>query len=212
MNIIMPIFFIGLAFFIIFRIATKDHREQIKKIKACNAIIEANNGEMIYSFKEIDIFGVLFVPKKSPHSLEALVFEEERGIHVTDTPDKLVYTGATVGGIHTGGFHVQKGGISVSKGAGTGEWGIRYRFATYSVTAGGYSESSVDFIQLKDNLFAVAKKDAILNKLIITDEERKEWREHPFKKDLADIPCLMRVSGMDQKTANHLKYWLADRA
>ena len=207
MSIIMPCLFIGLAFYIVYRIITKPIKEQMETPQTRAA------QSSVYSFEQkyhnMGYTGVLRVRKKSETAIKALEFKEIHDIHVTTTPDKLVYTGATVGGVTTGGFHVQKGGTSASIGSGTGRWGITYRFA--SEFNGQPWGDTVVYMQLADQLFAEAKQDAILQKLIITKAERKQWRTISSTEELADVPCLLRVIGMDEQTANYLKNWLAGR-
>ena len=63
-------------------------------------------------------------------------------------------------------------------------------------------------MELENSLFSQAEKDAILQKLIVTEEERNQWKR-VHTDELANVPCLLKVIGMDEHTTNHLKNWLA---
>ena len=97
MAIIMPCLFIGLAFYIVYRIIKKPFDEQVETTSTRAAQASVYSFEKKYH--DNGFTGVLFVQKKSEPAIKALEFSEVHDIHVTTTPDKLVYTGATVGGV-----------------------------------------------------------------------------------------------------------------
>lgn len=151
----------------------------------------------------------MLVKMKSEAAVKALEFSEGHNLIVNNTPDKLVYTGATVGGVTTGGFHVQKGGTSVKQGDATGRWFVHYRFAN-EFNGQPWSDIVV-YMQLTNQLFAEAKNNTILKKLIVTDETRKFWRTQYDHKEIAEVPNLLSVVSMDKRTAEYLKNWLSGR-
>lgn len=169
----------------------------------------------VYTYKKIyhraGYVGVLHVSGKSETAIKALEFSEIHDINVTTKPDQLVYTGATVGGVTTGGFHVEKGGTFASVGRGTGRWAVNYRFAS-EFNSQPWSET-ITYMQLDNRLFAEAKQDAILRNLIVTDKEREQWKKEitSVTDKLIDVPCLLTAIGMDENTAMYLKKWLAGR-
>jgi len=82
-------------------------------------------------------------------------------------PEKMVYTGATVGGVHTGGFH-KEGGYHTVSGTQTGKYQIYYdngdRYDT-NRTLGG-----VDSVKLANpQLIANAKADGFISKFLQND-------------------------------------------
>lgn len=206
MNTIMPILFTGLAFYIVYLIVKKgwDEQSEISSTRIAQA--------SVYSFEKkyhnYGFTGVLLVKAKSDSAIKALEFGETHDINVTTPPDKIVYTGATVGGVTTGGFHVEKGGTSASIGDGTGRWAITYRFA--SEFNGQPWGETVVYIQLIPELFEEAKNNAVLKSLIVTDKERNEWKTLSTD-ELWKVPCLLNVIGMDKTTALYLQNWLAGR-
>ena len=130
---------------------------------------------------------------------------EDYELYVNNTPDKLIYTGATVGGVTTGGFHVQKGGISVSTGAGTGKWFVSHEYA--STVNNKPWPDTVSYMVLSEQLFSEAQKNPYLKELIVPKEAREKWRGS--RNDLADNQYLLNVVSMDKHTADCLKSWLA---
>lgn len=70
---------------------------------------------------------LLILKSRTPNIRNVIKAEASHDINLTSVPDKLVYTGATVGGVSTGGFHVQKGGNYVSLGAKTGRYYLSYK-------------------------------------------------------------------------------------
>ena len=84
-----------------------------------------------YAHLENGLFKALELKKRSSVLDGAFSIEAERNVNLSYTPDKLVYTGATVGGITTGGFHVEQGGYSVSSGAKNGKYNLYFKYADY---------------------------------------------------------------------------------
>lgn len=84
-------------------------------------------------------------------------------------PEKLVYTGATVGGVHTGGVH-KEGGYNYLSGTSTGQYQVYYdngdRYDTYTDrTLGG-----VEKVKLTNSqMIAQAKANEFISKYLQGD-------------------------------------------
>lgn len=121
----------------------------------------------------------LTVLERSPQLKEALTIEAAHDIIANYTPDRIIYTGATVGGITTGGFHTEKGGYSMSLGGKTGKYYLSYKFAKYIVTSNPdprqsqYQSDIVSFVRLTTSDFEEAQNHPILKKLVATEETKK---------------------------------------
>lgn len=177
--------------------------KKAKKIAKCRLIACDYPYKKMYW--DMNFHDVVEIKKRSPDVLKILDFHESHELYVNNTPDKLIYTGATVGGVTTGGFHVQKGGISVSTGAGTGKWFVSHEYA--SMFNNKPWPSTVSHMVLSEQLFSEIQKNPCLQKLIVSKEERNKWKGS--RSDLADNQYLLNVIGMDKHTADYLKSWLA---
>lgn len=67
----------------------------------------------------------LLLHRRTATNKRVLSLEEVQDYTEHYEPEKLVYTGATVGGVHTGGFHTA-GGYHYTKPAATGKYQIRF--------------------------------------------------------------------------------------
>ena len=205
-DLIAPIILLGALCAVAFLVLKRKIIKKSDLLETKRAALRA------YTFKKYGAsnIGVLKVTERSEKAAAALEIKEIHDIIATTTPDKLVYTGATVGGITTGGFHVEQGGTSLSLGEGTGSWAISYLFGR---EFNGEPQSEVvSYIQLTDELFAKAKKDKYLRKLIVTEKEREKWKRDYLDRELADVPNLIHTIGdLDKDTAKRLGDWLAGR-
>ena len=177
--------------------------KKAKEIAKCRLI--ANDYPYKKMYWDMNFHDVVEIKKRSPDVLKILDFHESHELYVNNTPDKLIYTGATVGGVTTGGFHVQKGGISVSTGAGTGKWFVSHEYA--STINNKPWPDTVSYMVLSEQLFSEAQKNPYLKELIVPKEAREKWRGS--RNDLADNQYLLNVVSMDKHTADCLKSWLA---
>ena len=111
----------------------------------------------------------LQIKKRDAFAYAVLSVEESRNINVSYTPDKLVYTGATVGGITTGGVHVQKGGYTMQVGAKNGRYYISYKYGDFvdSKPVSAY----VGCLELSDTDFEIAMHDSTLKKYISPEKK-----------------------------------------
>ena len=67
----------------------------------------------------------LTLKKQDPSSRKVLKVEEMWNHSINYEPERYVYTGATVGGVHTGGVH-KEGGYNYLTGTSTGKYQIWY--------------------------------------------------------------------------------------
>lgn len=131
--------------------------------------------------KKVNLFERCAANKK------ALRLHPVREVYDTDHPAELVYTGATVGGIHTGGFHVNEAYTSTSLGEKTGR---------YFLSAGsrGY-DGTVEWF--------------VCTEIELTKELAAEAEKHPVvKKFLKDSSLILKydakMSDLDQGTIKRL--------
>lgn len=197
-EILAAIITIAIVWFIIYKKDT-----EIKEIADGRLI--ANDYPYKKMYWDMNFHDVVEIKKRSPDVLKILDFHESHELYVNNSPDKLIYTGATVGGVTTGGFHVQKGGISVSTGAGTGKWFVSHEYA--STVNNKPWPDTVSYMVLSEQLFSEAQKNPYLKELIVPKEAREKWRGS--RNDLADNQYLLNVVSMDKQTADCLKSWLA---
>lgn len=156
-----------------------------------------------FKYEKHGIGSILIVKKKSSIAASNLTILAHREIFTKEVPDRIVYTGATVGGITTGGFHIQKGGIAYSEGAKTGQYSLCYRYAQM-VNNEPWSEV-VSFLQLSDELMTEAKESPILRRLIVTEEQQKQLNTlYGF----SGKRNLISLLDLNEGTARGIKAWL----
>ena len=115
--------------------------------------------EEAFKYEKHGIGSILIVKKKSSVAASNLLVEAHREVFFKEVPDKIVYTGATVGGITTGGFHIQKGGTVYTEGNKTGKYSLYYRYASM-LNNEPYSEV-VSFLSLSDELMKEAEETGL---------------------------------------------------
>ena len=138
----------------------------------------------------------LIIRKRGSLAQKAIKINAKHEIHCKEIPDKLIYTGATVGGITTGGFHVQKGGTQILMGKKTGQYYLSYELLpSYQNTSG-----IIVFIILNDSDFEELNKTE-LSQLVATKEE-KDWYKISDKN-------VIDVRDLSQNQAKALVSWLS---
>lgn len=197
-EILAAIITIAIVWFII-------HKKDTEIKEIADGRLIANDYPYKKMYWDMNFHDVMEIKRRSADVLKVIEFSERHELYVKDTPDKLVYTGATVGGVTTGGFHVQKGGVSVSTGAGTGQWFVSHEYA--STVNNKPWPSVVSYMVLSERLFFEAQKNPYLKERIVPKEAREKWRGS--RNDLADNQYLLNVVSMDKHTADCLKSWLA---
>ena len=171
--------------------------------KQDNDIKDKQITEEAFKYEKHGIGSILIVKKKSSVAASNLTVFAHREIFTKEIPDRIVYTGATVGGITTGGFHIQKGGIAYSEGDKTGQYSLCYRYAGM-VNNEPWSEV-VSFLQLSDELMKEAKESPILKKRIVTEEDQKQLNSlYGF----SGKRNLISLLDLNEGTARGIKAWL----
>ena len=150
---------------------------------------------------------------KTRHSSLKDAFEvnASREVNVSYTPDRYVYTGATVGGVTTGGVTKLDGGYSLSTGAKTGDYYLTYKYGQYNEFLNArWSSRYVSAISLTKTDFCLAEKNSILRKYIPSEEQRKRMVAQAaprFSEEEAETSLL--VMGMSKSDAEYVIKWLS---
>lgn len=142
--------------------------------------------------------------KKSPEIKKAITIEASREVFANYTPDKLLYTSATVGGVTTGGVDVVKGGYSLTSGQKTGTYYLSYKYAINAPSSTGaahYWAGVISFIELSNEELEEVKKHPVLNNLIATEKTKDLF--HLAGKNALDLISI------PQSTAQSVLDWLA---
>lgn len=146
---------------------------------------------------------LLILKRRTSDIRSAIKVEASRNINLTSVPDKLVYTGATVGGVSMGGFHVQKGGNYASLGAKTGTYYLSYKYTK------AYDSGLVSFVELTDSDFTLAKNNNALKKYIASPETKEKfssfYRSDQFNK-CTHLLCLIDLPKWD---AEYIVKWMS---
>ena len=158
-----------------------------------------------FNFEKYALGSVLVVNEKSAFGADNLSLYAYREIFVKDVPDRIVYTGATVGGITTGGFHVQKGGTAYTYGDKTGKYSLCYKYAEM-VDSQPYSHV-VSFLQLSDELMTEARRHPVMKKLILSDNQVKQVNALYHTEGKKNLISLLTL---DEETAKAVKAWLGE--
>lgn len=133
---------------------------------------------------------------RAPKIQDAIKIEEGRDYTTKDVPDKLIYTGATVGGVTTGGFHTQKGGIAITSMKKNGKYNLCYKL----IPSYEYQDNSITFIELTDSDFKKFQETRINH--LITSEEKKKHYNLTGKN-------IVNASDLSKEAAYALKDWLS---
>lgn len=131
-------------------------------------LIEANAEKKTESYISYNNYSnTLDLKKRGAPIAKAVKIAADKDYTTSYKPEEYVYTGATVGGVTTGGIHKQGGYEYISGEAKTGKYQLQYN--------GQY----ISKIQLTDELFREAKNSRIKNyldyskKQILMNEEVK---------------------------------------
>lgn len=111
----------------------------------------------------------LTLKKRDYTNKKVLRVEEIWNHSINYEPEKLVYTGATVGGVHTGGVH-KEGGYNYYSGTSTGQYQVYYdngdRYDTYTNRILG----GVETVKLTDSqMIAQARANEFISKFLQGD-------------------------------------------
>ena len=150
---------------------------------------------------------LLILKSRTSNNRNVIKAETSHDINLTSVPDKLVYTGATVGGVSTGGFHVQKGGNYVSLGAKTGQYYLSYKYA--EAYNGKYLSDIISFVELTASDFALAKNNSVLKRYIATPETQKRFGEFYSSSQLKKCTHLLFINDLSKSDAEYIIKWMS---
>lgn len=170
-------------------------------------IVDKNNAERAFEYDSGygGLGAILKVKHRNPIAKTVLKVEANHNVGVTHVPDKVVYTGATVGGVHTGGFHVEKGGDFATLGDKTGTYRITYKFA--QTWGDKFVSGNVHYLELPNGLYNVASKNIRMKRYIVTDEHKTHlWNTF---NNLKGINNLLSLIDMSKADAEYVVSWLA---
>lgn len=136
--------------------------------------------------------GHITLNKRSGSYATLLSIDADRDITFKDNPAELVYTSATVGGITTGGFHVNPATRTETVGGKTGGYGIYLR--TYD--AGGTRYVRLKKILIQPDMLQSAKDHPVVSKYLDGDKINLE------SKAIRTIPSNIR-SAVDAALKQH---------
>ena len=156
--IVVFILVLVIALFFIFASAVKDVSATVKSISTESAI-KATTDYISCSDNKFD--KTLTLKVRSPEIGRVLKILPDYDYQTTYKPKSIVYTGATVGGITTGGFHEEGGYEYVSGKTKNGKFNIYY---------GSDKVHPVKAIRLTNDLYQKAKSSKIARYL----NKRKE--------------------------------------
>ena len=143
--------------------------------------------------KKIELQGEFWVSKSQNYS-------------ATYHPEKLVYTGATVGGVHTGGIHKEEAYVS-SSGSYNGRGYIEHFY--YDTTN---TKKRVDSITLSDKLLKEAKKisaiaDMIEGNVLLLKKPFSHEQMNVLQGAVSNYNAFSQVNIANMSTSMHLPYW-----
>lgn len=171
-----------------------------KEKEEINAVTEA------FKFESNTHSSFLIVNKKTPAADKSLYVHVNREVFKEEIPDKLVYTGATVGGVTTGGFHVQKGGTVYKSGEKTGTCSLIYKYP--HIENDNTCHEDIDYLQLSDALMREAQASPILSKRIVTKEQREQYKNIHLTSSLEGRKNLISLAELGEGTARSIIEWL----
>ena len=151
----------------------------------------------------------LTIKERTAELLNVVTIQEERNVIAKYRPDRIIYTGATVGGITTGGFHTEKGGYSLDFGEKTGYYYLSYKYAEDRITTNPnpgdsqYEPGIVAFVRLTTSDFEKAQQHPTIKRLIATEESKRKF----------DIrgDNVLNLIGLTKIDANYVLNWLSGR-
>lgn len=153
---------------------------------------------------------LLILKKRDPILCNVLKVEELHDINITSVPDKLVYTGATVGGVTTGGFHVQKGGDYLSLGAKTGKYYLSYKYG--DSVGSDYNKKyiccNVSYVGLTASDYALAKENAVMRRYVVSPEEKEKVDKETHHEEIEGCEHLLHLTTMSKADAEYVRKWL----
>lgn len=152
----------------------------------------------------------LIIKSRNPALAEAIEVEASREVNFQYTPDRYVYTGATVGGVHTGGVTKLDGGYTVSEGQKTGSYFLSYKYGKYNEYNNmRWSSKYFCCVSLPAADYKLAKEDRIIRKFVADDEQKKRLSSsYSLTLTEAEAQTALYFVGMSKADAEYLRNWL----
>lgn len=144
--------------------------------------------------------------------IEAIEVVAAREVNISYTPDKYIYTGATVGGIHTGGVSKIEGGYSARSGSKTGDYYLSFKYGKYNeYNDMRWSSKYISCIVLTKKDYELAKKDKILNRFIPNDKQKENafyGIGNNLTREQADTA--LSIITLSKAEADYVRNWLGN--
>lgn len=150
--------------------------------------------------------GYAVLVKRDPYIRKIISVTAEREVGATYTPDKIIYTGATVGGVTTGGISTIPGGYTIHSGKKTGNYYMWHNYA--KLYASGWEGSRICSIVLSPNDYQIAKKDPILSKYVISKQTLEDGKRLDIE-SLKNSKALV-VYSASKEDCNYILSWLCN--
>lgn len=150
--------------------------------------------------------GYAVLVKRDPYIRKIISVTAEREVGATYTPDKIIYTGATVGGVTTGGISTIPGGYTINSGKKTGNYYMWHNYA--KLCASGWEGSRICSIVLSPNDYQIAKKDPILSKFVISKQTLEDGKRLDIE-SLKNSNALV-VYSASKEDCNYILSWLCN--
>lgn len=154
--------------------------------------------------------GGLIIRERHPSLLDAIQVEASHDINVGYTPDKYIFTSATVGGITTGGVSKIDGGYHASLGAKNGSYYLSYKYAQYNqFNDMRWSSGYVGAVSLNDTDYRIAMNNPTL-KRYISDENSISYYSTGYDAIFTNLEARhsLSLSNMSKSDAEYVKSWL----
>lgn len=154
---------------------------------------------------------VLIVRDRHPSLREALVVEAGRDVLANYTPDRYVYQSVSSGGVTTGGVTKLQGGYSMRTGDKTGDYFLTYKYAKYNEFGSlRWSAEYIGQISLSEKDYALARKDRVLKRFLVSPEHQKDLVEgYGARMTATEAKTGLRLGQMSKEEAEHVRSWLA---
>ena len=160
----------------------------------------------LFSFQQADVTrstGSIIVYKRDSEFRDSFTIEAHHNYAFSVVPDKQIFTSVSVGGITTGGVSTIKGGLQGTDLGKTGTYWINYKYG--EMLGSKWSPAGINSFILPSDLFEMAKKDVVLSKYVVTEEQLRT-KKLDYYKDNSLI-----VNEMTSSDCNYLLNWLSNK-
>lgn len=146
---------------------------------------------------------ILEVKKRVSTNSKKIKIEPVYLAMVKYVPTQVTYTGATVGGVHTGGFSVDEAHYSANQVRKSGKYELKY-----FVNSNESPYQSIEKISLSQDLVEQARKDDFIKKflkddnLVLKYDIKKDSIQSALEKEIVKAPHNLTVLSA---SANHRK-------